>query len=211
MSGRGRRARGRRKEVVDDVRGENVPPPIIQPPAMFPPLEFKPVPLIINEEQNYMLALKQELRGTLRDSAFYIQPVSIKKDIERYSDKYQQKDSAGNNIKWDFSRFPKELHEIRIKKRRHSKQPNASKKRKKNVSQDDIKNKLEQLETNEKSETSEEEQEEEKDDDEEGDKDEEELYDEEEQEEGTDYIVNYFDNGEEYLDDDDNLDDGPIY
>ncbi|XP_023234533.1 DNA-directed RNA polymerase III subunit RPC7-like [Centruroides sculpturatus] len=210
MSGRGRKPRGRRKDVVDDVRGENVPPPIIQPPAMYPPLEFKPVPLISNEEENYLLALKQELRGTLRDSGFYVQPVLVKKDIERYSDKYQQKDMTANDIKWDFKRFPKELKDIK-RKRPAAKQPKVSKKRKKNFSQDDIKNKLEQLETNEKSETSEEEQEEAKEDEEEGDKDEEELYDEEEQEEGTDYAVNYFDNGEDYLDEDDNMDDGPLY
>jgi DNA-directed RNA polymerase III subunit RPC7 len=34
----------------------------------------------------------------------------------------------------------------------------------------------------------------------------------EEMDEGTDYINSYFDNGENYLDEeDDNLDDGPIY
>lgn len=42
-----------------------------------------------------------------------------------------------------------------------------------------------------------------------------ELADEEQEDEemddGTDYANNYFDNGEEYEDDDDNLDDGPIY
>lgn len=33
----------------------------------------------------------------------------------------------------------------------------------------------------------------------------------EEMDDGTDYANNYFDNGEEYEDEDDNLDDGPIY
>lgn len=33
----------------------------------------------------------------------------------------------------------------------------------------------------------------------------------EEMDDGTDYANNYFDNGEGYEDDDDNLEDGPIY
>lgn len=33
----------------------------------------------------------------------------------------------------------------------------------------------------------------------------------EEMDDGTDYANNYFDNGEAYDDEDDNLDDGPIY
>ncbi|XP_064475083.1 DNA-directed RNA polymerase III subunit RPC7-like isoform X5 [Ornithodoros turicata] len=41
---------------------------------------------------------------------------------------------------------------------------------------------------------------------------EEEVEDEEELEEETDYVAGYFDNGESYLDEeDDNLDDGPVY
>jgi len=33
----------------------------------------------------------------------------------------------------------------------------------------------------------------------------------EEMDEGTDYANNYFDNGENYEDDEDNMDEGPIY
>lgn len=36
-------------------------------------------------------------------------------------------------------------------------------------------------------------------------------YEDEEMDDGTDYANNYFDNGEDYEDEDDNLDDGPIY
>lgn len=44
--------------------------------------------------------------------------------------------------------------------------------------------------------------------------DDEEMMDEdpdEEMDDGTDYAKNYFDNGEDYEDEDDNLDDGPSY
>ncbi|KAG8238227.1 hypothetical protein J437_LFUL017256 [Ladona fulva] len=41
--------------------------------------------------------------------------------------------------------------------------------------------------------------------------DEEEEDEDEEMDAGTDYISSYFDNGEGYLDDDDDADDGPTY
>lgn len=40
---------------------------------------------------------------------------------------------------------------------------------------------------------------------------EEEEFDDEELDDGTDYNTNYFDNGEGYLDEDDDLDEGPCY
>lgn len=39
----------------------------------------------------------------------------------------------------------------------------------------------------------------------------EEIDEDEEMDDGTDYANNYFDNGEDYEDEDDNLEDGPIY
>lgn len=37
------------------------------------------------------------------------------------------------------------------------------------------------------------------------------MDEDEEMDDGTDYANNYFDNGEDYEDEDDNLEDGPIY
>ena len=53
------------------------------------PAEFKPVPLEQGDEYDYILALKQELRATMKKSPFYISSNEKRKDIERYSDKYQ--------------------------------------------------------------------------------------------------------------------------
>ena len=53
------------------------------------PLEFKPVPLLAGEEFDYLLALKQEYRAAMKESPYYIKTPEKKKDIERYSDKYQ--------------------------------------------------------------------------------------------------------------------------
>ena len=46
------------------------------------------MPLCTGDEYAYMLALKQEYRGTMRESPYYMKPPDRKKDIARYSDKY---------------------------------------------------------------------------------------------------------------------------
>ncbi|KAK2176555.1 hypothetical protein NP493_656g01014 [Ridgeia piscesae] len=70
-------------------RGESLPGPILQPPALFPPLEQKPVPLQAGEEGDYLLALKQEYQGSMKESVYFLKELQRKRDIERYSDKYQ--------------------------------------------------------------------------------------------------------------------------
>ncbi|KAI0223789.1 hypothetical protein LSAT2_025087 [Lamellibrachia satsuma] len=70
-------------------RGEALPGPILQPPPLFPPLEQKPVPLLAGEEGDYLLALKQEYQGSMKESVYFLKELHKKKDIERYSDKYQ--------------------------------------------------------------------------------------------------------------------------
>lgn len=61
-------------------------------------LLYKPVPLQKGEDYDYLLALKQDFRTTIRRSPFYLTLVEKKQDIERYSDKYQlgQQDVQGN-------------------------------------------------------------------------------------------------------------------
>ena len=66
---------------------------------MLQPLQFKPVPLETGEQFDYMLALKQELRSTMKESAYFINPPEKKRDIIRYSDKYQARQQE-NTISW---------------------------------------------------------------------------------------------------------------
>ncbi|XP_070542335.1 DNA-directed RNA polymerase III subunit RPC7-like [Ptychodera flava] len=220
--GRGRGALAVAAETLGIGRGD-LPPPTLEPPPVFPPLEFKPVLLLAGEEYDYMLALKQEYRGTIRDSPYFIKPQNRKKDIERYSDKYQTNGNQDSVIGFrpDWRRLPQEL-KIRSQrtKLRASIRPNLSTidaKKSKSLSDDVIKKTLESLEQQEtlkdtKGETVREEEQEEQEGEEGEEAEEEEFYDEEDLEEGTDYNVTYFDNGEDYgLDEDDNLDDGPIY
>lgn len=107
MAGLGR-GRGRGKgymsfsiEAVGIGKGENLPPSILQPTPLFPPMEHKPVPLVMGEEAEYMLALKQEFRGNMKTLPFYVRQAVSKKDVERYSDKYQNSEPSDNTIEWN--------------------------------------------------------------------------------------------------------------
>ncbi|XP_019619425.1 PREDICTED: DNA-directed RNA polymerase III subunit RPC7-like isoform X1 [Branchiostoma belcheri] len=229
MGGRGR-GRGRGKPLSFDIETlgfqnrKELPQSKDEPPPLYPPLEFKPVPLQEGEEANYLLALKQEFRGSMRESPYFIKPQSTKKDIERYSDKYQLNgQNKGQGLGWtpNWNTFPKELR-IREKKPKRLKlsvKPSlAGTKLKAKGQKGDTKeaeNKLKRiLQAEEEGDEDDDEDEEEKKKKEaEGEEEEEEeFYDDEDIEEGTDYALSYFDNGEDYLDaDDDALEDGPVY
>uniref|UniRef100_A0A8V5GRJ9 Uncharacterized protein n=1 Tax=Melopsittacus undulatus TaxID=13146 RepID=A0A8V5GRJ9_MELUD len=205
MASRGRgRGRGQMTFNVEAVgigKGEALPPPTLQPSPLFPPLEHRAVPLPGGEEGEYMLALKQELRGAMRNLPYFIKPGAPRRDIERYSDKYQISSPVDSAIDWnpDWRRLPREL-KIRVRRLRKNRATILVPKDK----EETIK-KLESLEKKEEEVTSEEE--EEKEEEEEGKEEEEEEYDEEEHEEETDYIMSYFDNGEDFgADSDDNMD-----
>uniref|UniRef100_A0A8C9RMT3 DNA-directed RNA polymerase III subunit n=1 Tax=Scleropages formosus TaxID=113540 RepID=A0A8C9RMT3_SCLFO len=219
MAGRGRgRGRGQLTfniEAVGIGKGENLPPATLQPTPLFPPMEHKPIPLQTGEEAEYMLALKQELRGAMKNLPFYIRPAAPKKDVERYSDKYQSSEPTDNTIEWDpdWKRLPKELR-IRVRKPAKDSKcltlpeaPVAPKCAKPPcVDKEEIIRKLETLEKKEEELSSDEEEQEKKKQEEEEQEGEEE-YDEEEFEDETDYIMSYFDNGEEFGgDSDDNMD-----
>uniref|UniRef100_A0A7N5P094 DNA-directed RNA polymerase III subunit RPC7-like n=2 Tax=Ailuropoda melanoleuca TaxID=9646 RepID=A0A7N5P094_AILME len=166
--GRGGRGRGRgghmtfSVEAVGIGRGEALPPPTLQPSPLFPPLEYKPVPLQAGEEIEYMLALKQEFRGAMKSLPYFIKPSAPKKDIERYSDKYQMPGPAENAIEWspDWRQLPPEL-KIRVQKTRKERRTVPAPKRQAKVSADkeEAIKKLETLEKKEEEVTSEEEEE----------------------------------------------------
>ncbi|XP_015594448.1 DNA-directed RNA polymerase III subunit RPC7-like [Cephus cinctus] len=217
MAGRGR-GRGKASmsinvEQLGFSKGEALPPPVLQPPPKYPPLDYKPISFTLTNETNYLLELKRDFAEFTRESSYNVQPIVIKKDIERYSDKYQDMitDKTSYEAHYDWTRMPAELKPA-IKKR---KVDNIKKvvKKKKDI---DIETKLKELETKEdtqQSDTEEDGKEEGKNEEKEVDEhveDEEEEADEE-MDDGTDYYNNYFDNGEGYDDEDDNLDDGPIY
>uniref|UniRef100_A0A8C6P9R7 Polymerase (RNA) III (DNA directed) polypeptide G n=1 Tax=Nothobranchius furzeri TaxID=105023 RepID=A0A8C6P9R7_NOTFU len=52
-------------EALGIGRG-SMPEARMGPSPLFPNTEFKPVPLTVGEEEEYMLALKQEMRGAMQ-------------------------------------------------------------------------------------------------------------------------------------------------
>ncbi|XP_062845257.1 RNA polymerase III subunit GL a [Trichomycterus rosablanca] len=213
MAGRGR---GRNSFTfnVDSLgfgRGEALPSSTQAPSPLYPPMQFRPVPLQTGEEVEYMLALKQELRASSKNLPFHIQQPIVKKDVARYSDKYQ--DGQNKQSEWtpDWSRLPVELC-IRVQKQRKGKtKPVIKNKNKPAAAPTELLHKLETLEKTEQENRSDDEEDEakkkKKAEEEEEEAEDAEVYNEEELEEETDYIMSYFDNGEEFGgDSDDNMD-----
>ncbi|TRZ02590.1 hypothetical protein DNTS_003828 [Danionella cerebrum] len=61
------------------------------PTPLFPPLEFKPGPLKASESEDYMRALKQEIRGRMKHLPFNIKNRAGKGDLKK-SPKISSKD-----------------------------------------------------------------------------------------------------------------------
>ncbi|XP_015171599.1 PREDICTED: DNA-directed RNA polymerase III subunit RPC7-like [Polistes dominula] len=185
----------------------------LEPPPKYPILEYKPLPFTITNEMSYLLELKRDFAEYLKESSFNVRPIEVKKDVERYSDRFQDlmTDKSSYETKYDWSKIPEELKPSSIR-RKKALAATVPKKKQKVV---DVESKLQELEKKEinqqgevlesEEEKVEEEEEEEKEVGVDGDEVDEEM------DEGTDYVNSYFDNGEGYDDEEDNMDDGAIY
>uniref|UniRef100_A0A671NTP9 DNA-directed RNA polymerase III subunit RPC7-like n=1 Tax=Sinocyclocheilus anshuiensis TaxID=1608454 RepID=A0A671NTP9_9TELE len=209
----GSRGRGRSQfsfsvDALGFGRGDCLPSSAHTPSPLYPPMQFRPVPLHTGEEVDYMLALKQELRASSKNLPFHIKAARTKTDVARYSDKYQNGETKNNCIEWspDWSRMPKELC-IKVRKPRKTvigAKPQLTRKPKAAAGKEEV---LQKLEKREEEQHSEEEEDEEKKKQNEEEPDADEDYDEEELEDETDYIMSYFDNGEDFgADSEDNMD-----
>uniref|UniRef100_A0A3B4AD63 DNA-directed RNA polymerase III subunit n=1 Tax=Periophthalmus magnuspinnatus TaxID=409849 RepID=A0A3B4AD63_9GOBI len=169
-------------EALGISRG-SMPETRVGPSPLFPHTDFKPVPLKDGEDDNYMLALKQEMRGIMQQRPHNIKPLNNK--VERYTERYLKKLKVEDE-EWtpDWNLFPKEL--MPQKKKTHSKTDDGT-----TENSDDEKEKKKENEEEEL---------------------EEEEVDEEDIEEENDYIESYFDNGEDFAaDSDDNMDGEATY
>lgn len=208
-------------EAIGITRGDSLPPSIQQPTPLYPVMEQKPLPLTGGEEAEYLLALKQEFRGAMKTLPYFIQPAAGRTDVERYSDKYHSSELTDAQTDWtpDWQRLPRELRvHVKIPARDAppvvccSSKVKSAQKKKRVIDKEEVLLKLETLEKKEERGSSGEEEEQEegvekKKKQEEEEAEGEEEYDEEEFEEETDYIMSYFDNGEEFGgDSDDNMD-----
>ncbi|KAM6230839.1 DNA-directed RNA polymerase III subunit RPC7 [Porphyrio hochstetteri] len=206
--GRGRAAFTFNIEAIGFAKGAALPDVACAPPPPFPSTDNKPVPLKTGEDEDYMLALKQDLRGTMKRMPYFLAVEEEREAIERYSKKYQ--DAEKERAAWtpDWRRLPREMKPKKKTKKAGTKPKKAkSSEPKSNV---DVLKKIEELE---KKDDEEEKSEDEKDKakDKEGEDDEEaeepEEYDEEEHEEENDYISSYFEDGDDFgAGSDDNMD-----
>ncbi|XP_039615264.1 DNA-directed RNA polymerase III subunit RPC7 isoform X2 [Polypterus senegalus] len=205
--GRGRAAFTFNIEALGLAKGESLPESAFQPKPLYPIVDSKPVPLKTGEGEDYMLALKQEIRGSMKALPYYILLPDHKTDVERYKERYTQEILKKLDDSWipDWRQLPKELRPIMKKKKKSNIQkakPSAS------LNKEDVLSKLEALEKQDGDKSDEEgekKKEKEKEEDEDAEPEEEE-YDEEAEEE-NDYISSYFDNGEDFeAGSDDNMD-----
>lgn len=214
--GRGRAAYTFNIEEVGFSRGEKLPDAVLKPSPLYPDTDYKPVPVKTGEGEDYMLALKQELRETMKRMPYFIETPDEKQDIERYSKRYMKEYKE----EWipDWRRLPREMMP-RKKCKKAGPKPKKAKDTRKDTSLTntvDVLKKIEELEKRSDGEKSDEENEEkegskekskEGGEEEEDDAAEQEEYDEEEQEEENDYINSYFEDGDDFgVDSDDNMD-----
>nr|XP_021146771.1 DNA-directed RNA polymerase III subunit RPC7 isoform X2 [Columba livia] len=209
MAGSGR-GRGRAAFTFDIgaigfSKGAALPDVVCQPPPPFPSTDNKPVPLKTGEDEDYMLALKQDLRGTMKRMPYFLAVEEDCEAIERYSKKYSEKKHAVWTPDW--RRLPREMKPRKKTKKGAKPKKAKSSEPKSNL---DVLKKIEELE---KKDDEEEKSEDEKDKtkDKEGEDDDEaeepEEYDEEEHEEENDYISSYFEDGDDFgAGSDDNMD-----
>ncbi|CAG9837262.1 unnamed protein product [Diabrotica balteata] len=218
MGGRGRGGRGGRGGVSKSFNKEQlaslgvgnkelVPGPVLEPPLLYPIMERRPAPLSQSLEMDYLLILRQDFIDHMQLSGSYLKMPESKHQPQQEIDKLvAQLPSAKEKFDWRL--FPSELRPKVLVKR----VPKSEKS--KNVNIEQRLNALEKLEVKtENVETTKVKTEVEENDDDEDKGEFEGLEDEEDEEmdDGTDYANNYFDNGEGYEDEDDNLEDGPIY
>uniref|UniRef100_A0A8C9HF59 DNA-directed RNA polymerase III subunit RPC7 n=1 Tax=Piliocolobus tephrosceles TaxID=591936 RepID=A0A8C9HF59_9PRIM len=97
--GRGRAAYTFNIEAVGFTKGEKLPDVVLKPPPLFPDADYKPVPLKTGEGEEYMLALKQELRETMKRMPYFIETPEERQDIERICRLLYQHESHFSGLK----------------------------------------------------------------------------------------------------------------
>ncbi|NXS62431.1 RPC7 polymerase, partial [Brachypteracias leptosomus] len=206
-SGRGRSAFTFNIEAIGFARGAALPDTTSEPPPTFPSTDNKPVPLKTGEEEDYLVALKQDLRETMKKTPYFL---TVEEDREGLCALYFYLYllwSLFSVFCTDWRRLPREL-KPKKKTKKAAAQPKKAKSSepKSNV---DVLKKIEELEKKDDEEKSEDEEEKPKDKEGEEDEEAEESgeYDEEEHEEENDYISSYFEDGDDFgAGSDDNMD-----
>uniref|UniRef100_A0A8C2SKS7 Uncharacterized protein n=1 Tax=Coturnix japonica TaxID=93934 RepID=A0A8C2SKS7_COTJA len=114
MAGSGR-GRGRASftfniEAIGFSKGAVLPDVVCKPPPLFPSTENKPVPLKTGEDEDYMLALKQEFRGAMKRLPYFLAVEEEHEAIERYSKRYM--DDEKEHSAWTPAFFCRIVNQI---------------------------------------------------------------------------------------------------
>lgn len=222
MANRGRGRGGRAMPAINveqlGIEKGDPPPPVLQPPPKHPLLEYKAPPFQPNAGLSYLWELKRDFAETMQESPNHVHQAIAKKDIERYSDRYARSITSDQLISWDqrydWTMLPRELMPAAAKRKARDLKTAEKAKKLKIIDVDKKLQELEQKENTSKGKESDVDEEANEDDE---DKEQDENADDEngeadyEMDDETDYQNNYFDNGEEYGDEDDNIDNGPTY
>uniref|UniRef100_A0A6M2DU16 Putative dna-directed rna polymerase iii subunit rpc7-like dufourea novaeangliae n=1 Tax=Xenopsylla cheopis TaxID=163159 RepID=A0A6M2DU16_XENCH len=171
------------------------------PPLTFPPLLNKAPPVSISSVEEYLLMLKRELTDHFKESACMPLSSTVEKSATPgYSDHYAEILNMSQECIFVWKHLPLELKPAGLKKKL-----SVVGARKKKII--DINSRLSILEQNELEGRKRIKLEDKENEDIEGKEEEADIdQPDEEMDTGTDYVCDYFDNGEEYDDDDDNLD-----
>ncbi|XP_055300705.1 DNA-directed RNA polymerase III subunit RPC7 [Sitodiplosis mosellana] len=182
------------------IVGKDMPSATVAPPPTFPQLLSRPALLEKNSERDFMIDWKENFLSYLKNSPYYTGSTEESKHIHS---RYFLESSQVENGAFNWSMMPAEL---RPNWKRKLNTKDGSKKLAKDVNVEETLKALEQKEKTRKANGAP------NDDD---DKEDDEAIEDEEQDEEmddeNDYGNNYFDDGGNYLDEDDNLDDGPTY
>jgi len=202
-------------ELLGVGREQPAPSSVLDPPPVYPPLHAKPKVPPNRSENIYLSSLAKDFVNRMQDSPFNVNPCTQQLNI---------KEDPFATLGLDPNRFPSELVKVfknvsglKGVKRKNVSKPNLSAKRAKVGRTGDINSHLDKLEAKEGEEDDSEVKEgkgkdSDKENDGEGGEEDIEDIDDEEMDDETDYARDYFDNGEGYLDEeDDNLDEGGIY
>ncbi|KFP92855.1 DNA-directed RNA polymerase III subunit RPC7, partial [Haliaeetus albicilla] len=108
-AGRGRTAFTFNIDALGFGKGAALPDTVSKPPPTYPSTENKPVPLKTGEDEDYMLALKQDLRATMKQMPYFLAVEEDREVIERYRKKYQNSGKEHQTWTPDWRRLPREV------------------------------------------------------------------------------------------------------
>ncbi|KAH8395120.1 hypothetical protein KR215_010802 [Drosophila sulfurigaster] len=196
--------------------GKDMPQVQSAPPPTFPPVLNKPITLETTTAQSYQLLWKEDFLNRMRDSPYYIISASQEKnktDVKDWREKAIQRLKHRAQAEFNYKAMPRELNSTSRKRTAAELRPKQVAKKNKN-----IEDRLKQLEQKElKSgagaggDNDNDEAKQESDSEREDEQEDPEAALDDEMDEENDYANDYFDNGEAYNEEDDNMDDGPVY